>query len=85
MGPVVTYGGTKIEAAKQREDNKTAVYLSPSDEKLKNFLDMKTPTCKTEVQRVSEKVRAWVDDYLPWDTKLTAHNVPSSRRRNWTG
>ena len=53
MGPVVTYGGTKIEAAKQREDNKTAVYLSPSDEKLKNFLDMKTPTCKTEVQRVS--------------------------------
>ena len=53
MGPVVTYGGTKIEAAKQREDNKTAVYLSPSDEKLKIFLDVKTRTCMTEVQRVA--------------------------------
>ena len=51
IGRRVTFGGVTIEACKAKGDDKKRVYMSPSDEKLQAFLDLKTPESKVEVQR----------------------------------
>ena len=40
-----------IEARKTKGDDERGVYMSPSEEKLQAFLDLKTPESKVEVQR----------------------------------
>ena len=54
LGRKVTFGGIDIEACRGVGDTDTrrTVYLSPSEEKLKAFLDVQTPQSKTEVQRI---------------------------------
>ena len=47
----VTFGGVTIEACKSEGDAQRRVYMSPSEEKLQAFLDLKSPESKVEVQR----------------------------------
>ena len=53
LGRKVTYCGVESEACKQVGDKRTTIYISPSEEKLQAFPDMKTPQLKTEVQCIS--------------------------------
>ena len=43
IGRCVDFGGVTIEACKTRGDDQRRIYLSPSEEKLQAFLDLKTP------------------------------------------
>ena len=52
IGRRVTFGGVTIEACKTDGDNQRRVYMSPSEEKLQTFLELKTPQTKVEVQRI---------------------------------
>ena len=49
IGRRVTFDGVTIEACKTEGDNQRRVYMSPSEEKLQTFLDLKTPQSKVEV------------------------------------
>ena len=51
IGRRVTFDGVTIEACKSDGDTQKRVYMSPSEEKLQTFLDLKTPQSKVEVQR----------------------------------
>ena len=51
IGRRVDVGGVTIEACKTKGDDERRVYMSPSEEKLQAFLDLKTPESKVEVQR----------------------------------
>ena len=58
-----TFGGVTIEALKQKGDTQRRVYLTPEDEKIQNFLDIKSPKTKTEVQRIcgmAAQLKCWV-------------------------
>ena len=46
LGRRVEFGGVSIEACKTRGDDQKRVYLSPREEKLQTFLDLKTPESK---------------------------------------
>ena len=46
IGRRVTFGGVIIEASKTEGDNRRRVYMSPSEDKLQTFLDLKTPQSK---------------------------------------
>ena len=50
MGRRVEFGGVSVEASRARGDDQKRVYLSPSEQKLADFLDLKTPESKVEVQ-----------------------------------
>ena len=49
IGRRVTSGRVTIEACKSDGDTHWRVYMSPSEEKLQTFLDLKTPQSKVEV------------------------------------
>ena len=51
IGRRVDFGGVTIEACKTKGDDERRVYMSPSEEKLQAFLDLKIPESKVEVQR----------------------------------
>ena len=53
LGSRVTYGGVVLEAARQVEDTKKTVFISPTQEKLDVFLKIPTPSCKKEIQSIS--------------------------------
>ena len=85
------YGGTKIKGARQKGDRKTTVYMSPSEEKLRTFLDIKTPGSKTEVQRIAgmaAQMKKFVPGLMmtfPAIQKMTAHNIPFKWTRKKEG
>ena len=51
IGRKVTFGGMIIEAWKAKSDAERRVYMSPSEEKLQAFLDLKTPEFKVVFYR----------------------------------
>ena len=51
IGRRVTFGGVTIEACKAEGDAERRVYMSPSEEKLQAFLDLKTPEFKVVFYR----------------------------------
>ena len=50
LGRRVEFGGVSVEACRAKGDDQRRVYLSPSEEKLAAFLDLKTPESKVEVE-----------------------------------
>ena len=80
IGRRVTFGGVTIEASKTVGDDQRRVYLSPSEEKLAAFLDLKTPESKVEVQRACgmvaqlKKFCPGVMLSFPLLQSLSAHN-----------
>ena len=46
IGRRVTFGGVTIEACKSDGDAQRRVFMSPSEEKLHDFLDLQTPQSK---------------------------------------
>ena len=80
MGRRVEFGGVSVEASRARGDDQKRVYLSPSEQKLADFLDLKTPESKVEVQRACgmiaqlKKFCPGVMLSFPLLQSLTAHN-----------
>ena len=67
LGRRVEFGGVSVEACRTEGDDQKRVYLSPSEKKLKTFLDLKTPETKVEVQRACGMVAGRADEeVLPW-------------------
>ena len=81
IGRRVDFGGVTIEACKTRGYNQSRVYLSPSEEKLQAFLDLKAPESKVDVQRAfgmiaqMKKFCPGVMLTFPLLQKLSAHNA----------
>ena len=69
-----------VEASRAKGDDQKRVYLSPSEQKLSAFLDLKTPESKVEVQRACgliaqlKKFCPGVMLNFPRLQSLTAHN-----------
>ena len=42
-----------MRGARQKRDRKTTAYVSPSEDKVRTFLHIKTPRDKVEVQRIA--------------------------------
>ena len=82
MGRRVTFGGVTIEACKTEGDHQKRIYMSPSEDKLHSFLDLKTPESKVEVQRLCgmaaqmKKFCPGVMLTFPKMQKLSAHSTP---------
>ena len=70
-----------IESCRQKGDEERRVYLSPEDEKIKNFLDLQSPKSKTEIQwlcGMAAQLKSWVPRLqliYPNIQRLTANNV----------
>ena len=81
IGRRVTFGGVTIEASKTKGDEQRRVYMSPSEDKLQTFLDLKTPKSKVEVQRVcgmAAQMKKFCPGLMltfPRLQKLSAHNT----------
>ena len=52
LGRLGIYGGSVLEAAMHNEDDKPAVYISPTQEKLDVFLNIQSPTYTKDIQRI---------------------------------
>ena len=80
LGRRVEFGGVSVEACRAKGDNQKRVYLSPSEDKLAAFLDLKTPESKVEVQRACgmiaqlKKFCPGVMLEFPLLQSLSAHN-----------
>ena len=80
LGRRVEFGGVSVEASRAKGDDQKRVYLSPSEQKLAAFLDLKTPESKVEVQRACgmiaqlKKFCPGVMLSFPLLQSLTAHN-----------
>ena len=70
-----------IEATRQQGDKSAGVYLSPTEEKLKTFLEISTPSSKKEVQRIgglAAQLKRWTPGLMlefPGIQKLCANSV----------
>ena len=51
-GKKVKFGGMMIEASRAAGETKDTVYISPDHRKINDFLDIRTPSSKKEVQMV---------------------------------
>ena len=54
-GKKVKFGGMMIEASRAAGETKDTVYISPDQRKIDDFLDIRTPSSKKEVQMVCGK------------------------------
>ena len=52
LGTKIKFGGVTIEDTKQKGDKEKRVYISPAEDKLKEFFDIPTPSCCTDIQRI---------------------------------
>ena len=81
MGTRVKFGGVTLEGAKQKGDVQKRVYISPAQEKLKEFFYIPTPSCRTDVQCIcgmATHLKKWVLGMMfeyPNLTKLTSHHT----------
>ena len=82
LGKKVIYGGIVLEGTKAQGDPCEGVYISPTTDKLEAFLNISTPTCKREVQRLAgmaAQLKRWSPGLMltfPGIQKLTSHNTP---------
>lgn len=82
LGKTVVYGGCVLEGTKAQGDQVEGVYISPTKDKLEAFLNISTPTCKKEVQRLggmAAQMKRWCPGLMltfPGIQKLCAHNTP---------
>ena len=57
------FGGVTIEGTKQKGDKEKRVYISPAEDKLKEFFDIPTPSCRTDIQCIcgmAAQLKKWV-------------------------
>ena len=82
LGKSVVYGGCVLEGTKAQGDRKEGVYISPTKDKLEAFLNISTPTCKREVQRLAgmaAQLKRWCPGLMltfPGIQKLCSHQTP---------
>ena len=63
LGTKIKFGGVMLEGSKQQGDQVKRVYISPAEEKLKEFFDIPTPTSHTDIQRIcgmAAQLKKWV-------------------------
>ena len=63
LGTKIKFRGVTIECSKQKGDKEKRVYIRPAEEKLKEFFDIPTPSCRTEIQRIcgmAAQLKKWV-------------------------
>ena len=81
LGTKIKFGGVTIEGSKQHGDKDKGVYISPAEEKLKEFFDIPTPSCRTDIQRIcgmAAQLKKWVPGMMfefPNMVKLTSHHT----------
>ena len=65
IGHEVTFGGVQLQGVKEKGDTTRRVYITPAERRLEEFLAIKTPTTKKEVQRViglANQLKRWVPE-----------------------
>ena len=81
LGTRVKFGGVTLEGAKQKGDVQKRVYISTAEYELKEFFDIHTLSCHTDVQRIcgmAAQLKKWVPGMMfeyPNLTKLTSHHT----------
>ena len=48
LGTKIKFGGVTLEGTKQKGDKEKRVYISSTEDKLKEFFDIPTPSCRQD-------------------------------------